>query len=667
MSGDISPLTGQPLSPTSGTPNSALDLGQAVIVSMPKEVLDAASNATKAGRILAEVINQQGQNATLKTPDGAFIIKTDSNLAVGQVVMLRLDPDQLQAQVARTLPVDNVSINPPGATPYTMPLSPSLAPNVTAVQNDAEPLPQPYWRGQLAAVAIPEDPTELLHVLQDVYQPGTPIEPTTFNSGRSIPTTALPPSINEGVAKFFALTQLLRDMNALPPEMDSHYLFPTTPPDDAQALLPAAQSKLTQSLQGLTQTLQEMVGPAAQKATEQAGNWLKAKLPSTMLNQLDQFKDTLQKNLSSPQQAAVPVVAPPVSFAFPAGTSLLQVWQNAMQGQSAANGQAPFLLLNMLSLQKPGQSGGGPQSGLGQLIAQFKELRPQSVNGTPIIPTLVLPGNGQKNPVLFSPYGLLFSNTTTVLNGKAPLLPGSIIFWSPVANPQPVNVASPLAPLPLWPAGKSMPASVFEWPDLGDMFQTKGADPSVLATWQNQIQNLIPNMLQPDKLAGAVMLMLHALNRSSIGGWLGEKTVDAMRNDEKTNILAKLVSDFSTAAGRVNDPLQPDVQRFILPLVLPEQMAKMVWQVRRDYPDGGEHDPDPQQRKKNTRTHFTVDVPTVTLGDLHMQGTVWKHQLDLNLKTGHVLNNTMQGGIRDRFQTALDVTGMKGQIIFSAD
>jgi hypothetical protein len=406
------------------------------------------------------------------------------------------------------------------------------------------------------------------------------------------------------------------------------------------------------------------VGPTAQKATEHAGAWLKGKLPTNVLSQLDQFKDTLQKNLTGVLQADTTTAPLTVSFAFPAGTSLLQIWQNAMQGQSVPNGQTPFLLLNMLGLQKPGQVSGGPQSGLSQLIAQFKALQQSGDNNT-VIPTLVLPGNSQKNPVLFSPYGLMFSNTDTVLSGRSPLLPGTVIFWSPVANPEPVAITSALQPLPLWPAGKAMPASVFEWPDLNDLFRARHADPAMAAAWQNQLQNLIPNMLQPDKLAGAVMLLLHALNRSTVGSWLGEKTVDSLRNDGKQDVLARLVSDFATSAGRVHDPAQPDTQRFVLPLIVHEQMEKMVWQVRRDFPDGGERETDPQQRQKKTRTHFTIDVPTASLGDLHMQGTVWQTQLDLNLHTAQPLNDIMQNGIRERFQTALSITGMSGQIVFS--
>ncbi len=668
MSGDVPSVNNKtgamPASAAPTASSSALDLGQAVIVSMPKEVLDTATNARQAGRILAEVIAQQGQNATLKTPDGAFIIKTNSALNVGQVVMLRLDPEQLQAQAVRLSPVDNLAISNPVSPVYNVPLSPRLTPHIAPI-DQAEPLPQPYWRGQLAPVEIPDDPTELLHVLRDVYNPGTPLEP-----GRAAPVTTLPPAINEGVAKFFALTQLLREMDMLPPQLQNDFLFAGLPPEDASSFAPLGLSKITQSIQGFTQTLQDAVGPAAKQATEQAGAWLKAKLPSNLLGKIDQLKDALQKSVIVPIQEATQANAPAfvipimMSFTFPPGTSLLQVWQNAMQGQSAADGQAPFLLLNMLGLQKPGQTGGAAQSGLSQLMAQFKSLQQQR-NDASVIPTLVLPGNGNRNPVLFSPYGLLFSNTSTVLGGTAPLLPGTVIFWQPVANPHPVTVTGPLGALPLWPAGKAMPASVFEWPCLNELFANKGSDPTVSSTWQNLVQTLIPNMLQPDRLGASIVLMLHGLNRNSVNGWLGDKAADALRDGGKQDMLAKLVSDFATSAGRVMDPALPEAQRFVLPLILPEQMAKMVWQVRRDFPEGGERETDAQERQKNTRTHFTVDVPTATLGDLHMQGTVWKQQLDLNLQTAQPLDATMQTGIRERFRTALEITGMSGQIVFN--
>lgn len=654
MSGDIPPLNNNPLVPPGATSGNALDLGEAVVVSMPKEVLDASTKSGKAGRILAEVVAQQGQHATLKTADGAFIIKTNAPLNVGQVVMLKLDPAQLEAQVARTLPIiDDVAITDP-ISQYQV----RLAPQVANVDKAAEPLPQTYWRGQLAPVHLPDDPTEIIHVLEDIYKPGVPLAP-----GQPAPSTALPPSIGEGIAKFFALTQLLREMGSLPPSVNPNFLFADMPPDDASALIPQT-SKLQQSLQGLNQKLQEAVLPGAQKATEQAGQWLKAKLPSNLLNQLDQFKDVIQKNLGTegllPTAQPGMTSLPTMSFAFPPGSSLLQIWQNAMQG--TGSNTAPFLLLNMLGLQRPGQG----EMGLSQLMPQFKAL--QDKNGAiPVMPTLVLPGAASYNPVLLSPYGLMFSQTSHALGGTSPLLPGTVIFWSPVANPQPLNIAGPMASLPLWPAAKSMPLSVFEWPDLNAMFRDKAVDPGLSQTWQSLIQNMIPNMAHPDKMPGAVLLLLQALNRGNVSGWIGDKTVNTLRDEGKQDIIARLVSDFATSAGRVIDPLQPDTQRFVLPMVLHEQMAKMVWQVKRDYPDGHNNENDPQERKKNTRTHFTIDVPTATLGDLHMQGVVWKQQLDLNLKTAHPLNETMQNGIRERFQTALAITGMNGQILFNTN
>lgn len=647
MSGDIPPLGSNSLTPPGVPAGNALDLGEAVVVTMPKEVLDASTKAGKTGRILAEVVAQQGQHATLKTPDGAFIIKTNAPLAIGQAVMLKLDPAQLEAQVARTLPIDNVSITDP-TTQYQV----RLAPQVASVDKAAEPLPQTYWRGQLASVDMPDDPTEIIHVLEDIYQPGVPLVP-----GQRPPSTALPPSIGEGIAKFFALTQLLRETGALPPSVNPNFLFADRPPDDAAALLPQS-SKLQQSLQGLNQKLQDTLLPGAQKATEQAGQWLKGKLPGNFLNQLDQLKDTLQKNLGGDAMPGTVLALPTVSFAFPPGMSLLQVWQNAMQGEGSA--QAPFLLLNMLGLQRPGQ---GDMS-LNQLMPQFKML--QDKNGAiPVMPTLVLPGAASHNPVLLSPYGLMFSNTSHALGGTSPLLPGTVIFWSPVANPQPVNIAGSLGALPLWPAAKTMPQSVFEWPDLNQLFRDKAGDPGLNQAWQTLIQNMIPNMVHPDKMPGAILLLLQALNRGNISGWIGEKTVNALRDEGRQDLIARLVSDFATAAGRVTDPLQADTQRFVLPMVLHEQMAKMVWQVKRDYPDGQSNDNDPQERKNKTRTHFTVEVPTATLGELHMQGTVWRQQLDLNLKTTRPLDDAMQNGIRERFQTALAITGMTGQILFN--
>lgn len=650
MSGDIPPLNTGPTAPSGGSSSNALDLGQAVVVSLPKEVLEASTKSGKAGRILAEVVAQQGQHATLKTPEGAFIIKTNAPLNVGQVVMLKIDPAQLESQATRPLPIiDDVVITDP-TTQYQV----RLAPQIAAVDK-ADPLPQTYWRGQLAPVTLPDDPTEIIHVLEDVYKPGVPLAP-----GQPAPSTALPPSIGEGIAKFFALTQLLREMGTLPPSVNPNFLFADMPPDDASALIPQT-SKLQQSLQGLNQKLQDTLLPGAQKATEQAGQWLKAKLPGNLLNQLDQFKDLVQKNLGGDGQpvtpAAIPNALPTISFAFPPGTSLLQVWQNAMQG--SGSGQAPFLLLNMLGLQRPGQG----EMGLTQLMPQFKKLQDQ--NGEiPVLPTLVLPGAASRNPVLLSPYGLLFSNTSHALGGTSPLLPGTVIFWSPVANPQPLNITGPLASLPFWPAAKSMPLSVFEWPDLNQLFRDKAIDPGLSQTWQSLIQTIIPNMAHPDKMPGTILLMLQALNRGNVSGWIGEKTVNALRDEGRQDLIARLVSDFATAAGRVIDPAQADTQRFVLPMILHEQMAKMVWQVRRDYPEGHGNDNDPQERKKNTRTHFTIDVPTATLGDLHMQGIVWKQQLDLNLKTARPLDEAMQIGIRERFQTALAITGMSGQILF---
>jgi hypothetical protein len=625
---------------TPAASNSPLNLGQAIIVSLDQKVLETAQNADKAGRILAEVIAQQDNQVTLKTPDGNVVIKTDAALAQGQVVLLRLDTAQQQAKLLAPIPQfipPTIEQSAPAAGEYIV----RLAPGIEAIQDAADAQPQQNWRGQFLPADLPKEAADIIRFLQAVYRPGSASNQQN-----------LPPLVTEGVTKLAVFTNLLQQMQRIPQTLSPRFFFDSPP-----ALQTATDPSLLQSIQKMS----AVVLPAAQKAGEQAGQWLKNNMPSGVMNQLNDVMNKAGAALSPllQKQEGVSALQPVQMHILPDGLTLLQAWQTILQNpnQSPAP-KAPFLLMNMLGWQKPGQD----MSPLKNIITQLQ----QQNNTQSIIPTVVLPGASRETPLMMSPFGLLFHLPANALPGSTPLVPGTIIFWSPVMNGAVAEQENTLPGIPLWPNKMAQGASdTGEWSELSKLWQNHLGQTGLV---DETVQNLLPNMAQHARLNGTMTLLLHALNMNSVSVWLGDKTVEKLREGGKQDLLARLVSDFAQMASRPGDAAAGaanDVQRFVLPLIWQEQMAKMVWQIRRDHPDGHEDNPDEQQRKFHTRTRFTVEVPTNRYGDLQMQGTVWKQQLDLNLKTKLPLDDLMRNGIRERFQTALEITGYRGQIIFA--
>jgi hypothetical protein len=634
MSGDI-PSLGVGLSST-GTANP-LNLGQAVVVSLSPQVLALAQKPENNGRLLAEVVSQEQNQVTLRTPEGQIVIRTDAQLSPGQAVMMRLDTSHQQARLIPTFQTPTIDQSAPSQGEYVV----RMTPNVEAAQ-ETEALPQKNWRGQFLPADLPKETVDLIRFLQAVYRPGS----ATNQQNLPLPVT-------EGVAKMVVFTQLLQQMGRLPQNFDLRMFFASVPPEEI-----VDEKSMLQALQKVT----SHVLPAAQKASEQAGQWFKNAMPSSVMGQLNQLGDVFNKAgaalsplLAAGQTPQHDLSLPLQIHTLPEGLTLLQAWHHILQSpnQSPAP-QAPYVLMNMLGLQRPGQD----MVPLQEMIPQLK----QNADGQ-IMPTLVLPGATRETPLLLSPFGLLFSLPNQTVMGRGPLLPGTIIFWSPMMNPSLQNaMPSSIVPanmMALWPQKLADGGVVGEsdWMALQQLLGT-GLDAT--------LRDLVPQMGQATRLGAVTTLLLHAMKFNSVTAWLGDKTIERLRDGGRQDVLARLVSDFAQMSSRSLDmPSGVDAQRFVLPLLIQEQMAKMVWQVKRDYPDGQQDDMDDQQRKFHARTHFTVDVPTSRYGDFRIDGLVWKHTLDLNIQTHLPLDDTMRNGIRERFKTALDITGYRGQIIFA--
>jgi hypothetical protein len=638
MNGDI-PSLGAGLS-SSGAQNP-LNLGQAVIVSLSPQVLALAQKPENNGRILAEVVSQEHNQVTLKTPEGQIVIKTDAQLSPGQAVMMRLDTSHQQARLLNPVPqfqAPQIDQTAPAQGDYVV----RMTPNVEAAQ-EAEALPQKNWRGQFLPADLPKEAVDLIRFLQAVYRPGSASNQQN-----------LPLSVTEGVAKLVVFTQMLQQMGRLAQSFDPRMFFAAIPPEEL-----TDERSMLQALQKATAAML----PSAQKAGEQAGQWLKNTLPSSVMGQLNQLGDVFQKagaalspllpqaGATADTGAAIPVQV----HALPEGLTLLQAWHAVLQSPDKSPApQAPYVLMQMLGIQRPGQDMAPLQTMLPQL---------QQSGDLTVMPTVVLPGATRESPLLLSPFGLLFSLPNQTISGRGPLLPGTVIFWSPMINPALQNaVPSTIVPadmMALWPQKLDGGGIVGEsdWMALTQMLGT-GLDAT--------IRDLIPNMANPARLSAVTTLLLHAMKFNSVTAWLGDKTIERLRDGGRQDLLARLVSDFAQMSTRSMDmPAGTDMQRFTLPFLLHEQMAKMVWHVKRDYPDGHDDYSDDQQRKFHARTHFTVDVPTARYGDFRIDGMVWKHTLDLNIQTHLPLDETMRNGIRERFKTALDITGYRGQVIFS--
>lgn len=230
-------------------------------------------------------------------------------------------------------------------------------------------------------------------------------------------------------------------------------------------------------------------------------------------------------------------------------------------------------------------------------------------------------------------------------------------------------------PATLAPSGFSAPpdhpdSPATFWPALDGLFQEiQSLAPIVAGQTPGQIPaqslaHILPNPAHPALIGPAIVFFIAALRAGDMGGWIGEKTLDALRRAGKTEALSRMERDFSIlsdAAARQAD--DAGWKSLPVPFLWENRIHRALLHHRSD-PDGRK-DSDGQGRKSSTR--FVFDLAFNRLGAVQVDCLYREKRLDVALRTIAPLSAAMRQGLRTRFVEALAQAGIMGEIQFQSN
>jgi hypothetical protein len=238
---------------------------------------------------------------------------------------------------------------------------------------------------------------------------------------------------------------------------------------------------------------------------------------------------------------------------------------------------------------------------------------------------------------------------------------GSEIILQPITAPtaHPTPVATSLAP--------AMPFDLMRgwaWPAFDDTFDL---------LQQTQIQQGIatdnaatlplPNAAQPGKIPAALLFFMAAVRAGDLGGWLGERALNALRRDSTIkagDILSRIGRDFSGLTRMADQPVSQDWRAMAFPFLYQGDLTKIHLYYR--HQDAQKHKDSDSPDEKSTR--FIFDLHLSQMGDVQLDGLMKSKRLDMVVRSEQPFSATMQQEMRRAYHAALEAGGLHGDLLF---
>ncbi len=643
------------------------------IVNLPDSLLTVA----RAQRVEGEVVRQnQDGSVRVKTPQGDIDIQVRGRQPQpGQQLELDIPagrpPRQLtirpaqaapqQPDMPQTRPAPNmpntappIATRPAAPAPTTNPTStnaPASGATTTAnAPRPAAPAPQPLPDNAASARPAPQ-PVPLPVGAAVRFTPVTPAQAQQMVQTVSQMMTTLPTT-----ATRVAFTANLIAQNAASENM--------------QALQTAMQTKPAD----INNLAQQLRAPAL--TLPQPGAGLTAAPAATLLQQILNMQPALTQTAGtithiSANATAAPAVLPASSgaVASPLAT-LLAAIPDADGVMPTTTGAARMIQIaqmdaRIITIQPPATalSASGTPQGL-PVPGATHIPAPSAMPGAPAgsVTGVVTGFTPQNLPLVTVQWPGASLPQTFVLQFNASNLPvGTTITFQP-QNVQPgmpgAGAAAPLTPqmqqlLNLFGPGP--------WPVMDEAYQT------LLQVSPQAAQALarsLPSPGAPSQLGAAALLFIAAVRSGDIGGWLGDKKIDALARAGKNNLLSRLTQDLSTLAQRTSDApaLANDWRPVPLPMFWEGQIQKIALYVKQD--GGGKGDSD---KNENGHTRFIFDLDLDRMGGVQLDGLVRNDRFDLVVRTQLPLSNAMQQAMKQSYSNALQSTELHGDLSFQGD
>ncbi|MCB9978299.1 MAG: hypothetical protein H6862_01670 [Rhodospirillales bacterium] len=209
-----------------------------------------------------------------------------------------------------------------------------------------------------------------------------------------------------------------------------------------------------------------------------------------------------------------------------------------------------------------------------------------------------------------------------------------------------------------------VPASL--WPAVNDVFQAfsalvPGAVPHGLA---QSLAHILPNPGAPAQVGPAIVFFIAALRTGDFGGWVGEKTLDALRRAGKADALGRAERDFSALSEMAARQVDEGGWKS---LPVPFLWENRVHRALLHHRAAQEEQEGSGGKKGGKSTRFVFDLMFNRLGDVQVDCLYRENRLDVALRTIAPLSAAMRQDLRTRFVQALAQAGIHGEIRFQSD
>jgi hypothetical protein len=219
--------------------------------------------------------------------------------------------------------------------------------------------------------------------------------------------------------------------------------------------------------------------------------------------------------------------------------------------------------------------------------------------------------------------------------------------------PQAINQSLPITT-------RNEPAPISElsmqWQNLREVVEVLNQSQPALAA--QILEQVIPK--PGPKMAASMLFFVSALRGGDIRQWLGDKTIEALEQQQRGDLIRKLGSEFASLRQFFTESPSLNWQAMFVPVFDQDQWQQARLFLKKETESGAD------QEAGGTR--FIMEVELTHLGPMQFDGLVRRKaatpQFDLIIRSAQTLSQTDQQNIREIYQSASELTGFKGGISF---
>ncbi len=201
------------------------------------------------------------------------------------------------------------------------------------------------------------------------------------------------------------------------------------------------------------------------------------------------------------------------------------------------------------------------------------------------------------------------------------------------------------------------------WPVMQEIAQALAQSSPAAAQVFN---NVVANAANPTQITPAAMFFIAAVRAGDMGNWLGEKVLETLRSQGRSNLLSRLGGETSGLSRLDGGTVSQDWRGMSFPLIWQNEMQKVALYYKHDGSSGGD-----EERSGGKQTRFIFDLNLSRMGKVQLDGLLRNTgpkdtKLDLIVRTREPFTGSMQQEMRRTYVSALEQAGFSGELSFTA-